>query len=67
MFYIPAAILLFEWFAAKRGLASGVMYSGTGLGGATFPFIMQALLDRFSYRDAMLSLVRPPSPQIICD
>jgi hypothetical protein len=28
--YLPAATLLFEWFQARRGLASGVMYAGTG-------------------------------------
>lgn len=36
------------------------MYSGTGIGGALFPFIIQSLLDRFSYKTAVISLVRTP-------
>ncbi|WWC72506.1 uncharacterized protein I206_106468 [Kwoniella pini CBS 10737] len=54
--YFPCATLLFEWFHAKRGFASGVMYSGTGLGGFIFPFLMQGLLSRFGYKAAMISL-----------
>ncbi|OCF78560.1 monocarboxylic acid transporter [Kwoniella mangroviensis CBS 8886] len=54
--YFPCATWLFEWFHARRGLASGVMYSGTGLGGFVFPFLMQGLLGRFGYKTAMISL-----------
>jgi hypothetical protein len=25
---LPAATLIFEWFVEKRGMASGIMYSG---------------------------------------
>jgi len=32
------------------------MYAGTGAGGATFPFIVSALLNRFGYKAAMVSL-----------
>ena len=32
------------------------MYSGTGFGGAVFPYIMYALLKNFSYKTAVLSL-----------
>lgn len=32
------------------------MYSGTGFGGAVFPYIMYALLTNFSYKTAVLSL-----------
>lgn len=56
-YYLPAATLLFTWWQKKRGFAAGVMYSGTGIGGALFPFIMQSLLDHFSYKAAVISLV----------
>jgi hypothetical protein len=26
--YLPAATLLFEWFIARRGMATGIMFSG---------------------------------------
>ncbi|WVR05479.1 hypothetical protein IAU60_002495 [Kwoniella sp. DSM 27419] len=54
--YLPCATLLFEWFYAKRGYATGIMYAGTGLGGTIFPFLMQGLLRRFGYKAAMISL-----------
>ncbi|WVQ65916.1 uncharacterized protein L199_004094 [Kwoniella botswanensis] len=54
--YFPCATLLFEWWHARRGFASGTMYAGTGVGGTVFPFIMQALLERFSYKAAMIAL-----------
>jgi len=56
IYYINAATLLFEWFNRYRGFAGAVMYSGTGLGGAAFPFIIEALLRRYSYKAAVLSL-----------
>lgn len=59
--YIPAAVLLFEWFQKRRGTASGIMFAGSGAGGTLFPFIVQALLDAFGYKLAMISLVRPYS------
>lgn len=58
LYYFPAATLLFEWFQVRRGLASGVLFAGTGAGGTVFPFIMQGLIRRFGYRAAMVSLVR---------
>ncbi|OCF39448.1 monocarboxylic acid transporter [Kwoniella heveanensis CBS 569] len=54
--YLPCATLLFEWFHAKRGYATGIMYAGSGAGGTIFPFLMQGLLSRFGYKAAMISL-----------
>ncbi|KAJ9101675.1 hypothetical protein QFC21_003013 [Naganishia friedmannii] len=53
---MPAAVLLFEWFQQRRGIASGIMYAGTGAGGTVFPFIVRALLNSFGYKAAMISL-----------
>lgn len=36
MIYWPSLSLLLEWFVHKRGLASGVMFAGGGVGG-TYP------------------------------
>ncbi|WVR03298.1 hypothetical protein IAU60_000289 [Kwoniella sp. DSM 27419] len=54
--YFPCATLMFEWFHAKRGLAFGILYAGTGVGGSIFPFVMQGLLNRFGYKAAMVSM-----------
>ncbi|KGB76177.1 monocarboxylic acid transporter [Cryptococcus deuterogattii 99/473] len=53
--YLPCATLLFEWWQAKRGFASGMMYAGTGLGGCIFPFLTSGLLGRFGYKATMIS------------
>lgn len=54
--YVPAATLLFEWFQARRGLATGILYGGTGAGGAIFPLVVSALLASFGYKATMISL-----------
>ncbi|WOO83125.1 MFS transporter asaE [Vanrija pseudolonga] len=54
--YFPCPIIVFEWFQARRGLASGVVFAGTGAGGAAFPYIVTSLLGRFGYRTTMLAL-----------
>lgn len=54
---LQEAGLLFEWFVRKRGLAAGIAYSSGGIGGTIFPFLVQALYDKFSYRTSMIALV----------
>jgi MFS family permease len=54
--YLPCATLIFEWYSTRRGLASGIMYAGTGAGGTIFPFIVSALLTRLGYKLAMIIL-----------
>ncbi|ORX39564.1 major facilitator superfamily domain-containing protein [Kockovaella imperatae] len=54
--YMPCAALVFEWFFQKRGLATGILFSGTGVGGATIPFLISFLLARFGYRATMVSI-----------
>ncbi|KAK4698438.1 hypothetical protein P7C70_g7837, partial [Phenoliferia sp. Uapishka_3] len=56
LLYYPAPTLLFQWFQAKGGLASGIMYSGTGAGGTVFPFILQGLISRLGYRGGLIGL-----------
>lgn len=54
--YLPCATNIFEWFVAKRGMATGIMYGGTGAGGTVYPFVVTALLHRFGYKVTMLSI-----------
>jgi MFS family permease len=53
---MPCCILLFEWFQARRGLAAGIMYAGTGVGGTIFPFLITGLISKVGYRAAMCSI-----------
>ncbi|KAJ3154544.1 hypothetical protein HDU86_004673 [Geranomyces michiganensis] len=50
--YIPALIYLQEWFVKRRGTASGIIFSGTGIGGAIFPYLISFLLDRYGFGGA---------------
>ncbi|KAL1409635.1 hypothetical protein Q8F55_003631 [Vanrija albida] len=54
--YLPCATLIYEWFQARRGMATGIMFAGTGAGGTVFPFIVQALLARFGYKATMVAI-----------
>jgi MFS family permease len=54
--YVPCATILFEWFSERRGLAAGIMYAGTGVGGTIFPFLISGLINRFGYKAAMVSM-----------
>jgi MFS family permease len=53
--YLPCATLVYEWFYEKRGLATGIMFAGTGVGGTVFPFLLDGLLKRFGYKATMIS------------
>ncbi|GAA6023212.1 hypothetical protein JCM10207_004481 [Rhodosporidiobolus poonsookiae] len=43
--YTPVFLWMSEWWLEKRGLASGIIFSGTGAGGFAFPFAITALLQ----------------------
>ncbi|PLW35092.1 hypothetical protein PCANC_15082 [Puccinia coronata f. sp. avenae] len=46
--YIPALSYLPGWFSpsGSRGLANGIIFSGSGIGGLVFPIILENLLPR---------------------
>ncbi|KAF9071401.1 major facilitator superfamily domain-containing protein [Rhodocollybia butyracea] len=56
LLYFPMSTYLFEWFSQRRGIANGVMYSGTGVGGVVTPFIVENLLRKYGRRTTLLSL-----------
>ncbi|OSD08079.1 MFS general substrate transporter [Trametes coccinea BRFM310] len=48
--YLPVMILLPQWFSQRRGLAGGIIFAGTGVGGFVFPFLLNALLNNVGLR-----------------
>ncbi|KAH3682684.1 hypothetical protein WICPIJ_006347 [Wickerhamomyces pijperi] len=44
--FVPAAALIPSWFLKKRGIASGIVYGGTGLGGLTYSLSINAVIQR---------------------
>ncbi|KAH8100533.1 MFS general substrate transporter [Cristinia sonorae] len=50
MLYMPIIGLLSEWFVERRGLAGGIIFAGSGVGGFVFPLMVNALLDRLGFR-----------------
>jgi MFS family permease len=45
-----------QWFTDRRGLATGVAASGTGVGTLVVPALASLLIDRFGWRGAYLAL-----------
>ncbi|KAI0249409.1 major facilitator superfamily domain-containing protein [Lactifluus subvellereus] len=48
--YMPIMIWLSDWFVAKRSFANSVIFGGAGLGGASFPILVNFLLRRLGFR-----------------
>ena len=51
--YWPCILYMDEWFARKKGLAYGIMWSGTGLAGVVLPLLMEHLLDARGFRTTL--------------
>ena len=51
--YNPTVVFLQEWFVQRKGFAFGIMWSGTGVGGVSIPFLISALLDRYGFRTTL--------------
>jgi len=50
---LPNQVLLTEWFDRSRGKAMGFAYLGIGIGGATVPWISQALARHFGWQTSL--------------
>ncbi|KAI0079375.1 MFS general substrate transporter [Panus rudis PR-1116 ss-1] len=48
--YWPVILFLSEWFLRKRGLASGIVFAGGGVGGFLFPLFVGEILDNVGHR-----------------
>ncbi|KAI0187146.1 major facilitator superfamily domain-containing protein [Astrocystis sublimbata] len=48
-----AAQYLNEWFVKRKGLAYGIMWSGTGLAGVVLPLLLESLLESIGFRNTL--------------
>ncbi|KAI0386854.1 MFS general substrate transporter [Hypomontagnella monticulosa] len=51
--YCPCILYMDEWFVQRKGLAYGIMWSGTGLAGVVLPLFLEALLHSFGFRTTL--------------
>ncbi|XDG04365.1 hypothetical protein ABKA04_003980 [Annulohypoxylon sp. FPYF3050] len=51
--YSPCILYLDEWFVQRKGLAYGIMWSGTGLAGVVLPLLLEWLLHSFGFRTTL--------------
>ncbi|TFK98066.1 major facilitator superfamily domain-containing protein [Pterulicium gracile] len=47
--YVPIIMWLSEWFVERRGLAGGIIFGGSGIGGFVFPLLIGACLNNVGY------------------
>ncbi|QQS32559.1 MAG: MFS transporter [Acidobacteriota bacterium] len=52
----PCIVLVSRWFSARRGLALGILLTGTSLGGAVVPLLAQPLIAEYGWRTALVIL-----------
>lgn len=48
------SVLVSNWFVKKRGLALGILLTGTSIGGVLIPQIANPLIQNFGWRTAMI-------------
>ncbi|KAK1987241.1 major facilitator superfamily transporter [Colletotrichum cereale] len=51
--YCPCILYMDQWFVRRKGLAYGIMWSGTGLAGVVLPLLMEYLLGRVGFRTTL--------------
>jgi MFS family permease len=45
-----------EWWVVRRGLAWGIIASASGASGVVFPFIVEALLNKYGYKTTLRAI-----------
>lgn len=53
---LPSIVLVSNWFVRRRGLALGILLTGTSIGGFVIPLISTPLITAYGWRSAMLGL-----------
>ncbi|KAK5636616.1 hypothetical protein RRF57_012329 [Xylaria bambusicola] len=51
--YTPTILFTEEWFAARKGMAYGMVWSGEGLASAVIPIILQRLLTQYGHKTTL--------------
>ncbi|KAH7103228.1 MFS general substrate transporter [Auriculariales sp. MPI-PUGE-AT-0066] len=51
--FLPAVSVIPQWFKAKRALATGIMVSGSSVGGIVFPIMLNNLIETHGYAYAV--------------
>ncbi|OTA89201.1 hypothetical protein M434DRAFT_398716 [Hypoxylon sp. CO27-5] len=51
--YCPCILYMDEWFVQRKGLAYGIMWSGTGLAGVVLPLLLEWLLHSLGFRTTL--------------
>ncbi|KAJ7741351.1 MFS general substrate transporter [Mycena metata] len=47
LLYLPCISYMSEWFVARRGMANGILFAGTAVGGAVLPFLLPPLIASY--------------------
>ena len=55
--YLPSIVVASHWFQARRGLAMGIIVSGSGMGASVMSQVVVFLFKRYDWRGVILILV----------
>ncbi|KAJ7133628.1 major facilitator superfamily domain-containing protein [Mycena epipterygia] len=47
LLYSPTISYMSEWFVARRGMANGILFAGTGAGGVLLPLVLPPLISAY--------------------
>ncbi|KAJ7163485.1 major facilitator superfamily domain-containing protein [Mycena crocata] len=47
LLYLPCVSFMSEWFVVRRGLANGILFAGTAVGGLLLPLVLPALISKY--------------------
>lgn len=51
---LPSVVLVSNWFVRRRGMALGILLTGTSVGGVVIPPLATPLIERLGWRAAMI-------------
>lgn len=51
--YCPSILYIDEWFARRKGMAYGIMWSAAGFGGVVLPLLLEFLLTSYGFQTAL--------------